>query len=789
MAVAASEWRRHARSLLTLGLIGGLFGGLVVAGAALARRTDSAPNRLLQATNAGNVHVRVFGADASADDILGLPPVRLGLAAGVTVGRIEGLGVVQYAGVLAPTDRSELLTPVVVDGRTPDPDRADEVLVTEQLAERAGFRTGDVLQLSMLTADEIFQFDTGFGEPDGPRLDLTIVGIGRVPPGIFDGSPILATPAFAATYSDLFAGLDLYLDVPGGAVGAADLNVALDELVQSFADDAPGAPDGGDDFSPVSTDDPRAGTRSLIESSRVLVGGLLAAAAAAAVAVMVALAQAWSRQHGASAEAQAVERALGMTTVERVVARTLPAVAVGLLAGVVAMVVALLGGFLQPSGALRRVEPDPGWRPDAMIAALGAITVAVIMIATAAATAWSAGRVRGERVRSRRAPGTSLLPQRHGWPLAGTLFALSAPGSGRRATMRLSLIAGTVGVAGVVGASTFDASLDRLVTTPTRYGWHGDLVVVDINDGVLDELLSDDRFDAVADINSGTVTVDGTFAQGYSVHARRGVIGWEVLSGRGPSSSNEVMIGSVLADRLEVQVGDVVAIGDAGPAGAGAGGPDAVGAASMTVVGLGIGPTLSGEELGSSALFSVEGMAVASPIGNFREAMVRTAPDADPTVVADELGGTFELQVRELPQEIRDVADLGALPLTFGAFLAALATVALAHALVVTVRERANDLAVLRTLGATRRQTALTVVTMSVATAGLATVIGIPLGWAVARLVWSSLASSIGVADDVVVPGDMVVVAAGAIVLSVLVALLPAGRVARADAGRALHTE
>ena len=63
------------------------------------------------------------------------------------------------------------------------------------------------------------------------------------------------------------------------------------------------------DFPPLQIDSPRAKTDDLIHSSRVLVGGLLAAVLIATLAVGAALAQAWARHHGQGVAKQAVEKA------------------------------------------------------------------------------------------------------------------------------------------------------------------------------------------------------------------------------------------------------------------------------------------------------------------------------------------------------------------------------------------------------------------------------------------------------------------------------------------------
>ncbi|MGH9178274.1 MAG: hypothetical protein ACRD0N_06945 [Acidimicrobiales bacterium] len=54
----------------------------------------------------------------------------------------------------------------------------------------------------MLMPDEVLQIATGFGEPDGPAVELRITGLVRVPGPAIEPPPILASPAFATRYAE-----------------------------------------------------------------------------------------------------------------------------------------------------------------------------------------------------------------------------------------------------------------------------------------------------------------------------------------------------------------------------------------------------------------------------------------------------------------------------------------------------------------------------------------------------------------------------------------------------------
>src|SRR5690606_9573643 len=100
-----------------------------------------------------------------------------------------------------------------------------------------------------------------------------------------------------------------------------------------------------------------------------------------------------------------------------------------------------------------------------------------------------------------------------------------------------------------------------------------------------------------------------------------------------------------------------------------------------------------------------------------------------------------------------------------------------------------RDLAVLRAIGATPAEAAGAIVAMALTTASVGVVVGVPLGWATARLVWGEVARSTAVAPDVVVPVAVAVVVVAALVGAGLLALVPARSVARQRPAPLLRAE
>jgi ABC-type lipoprotein release transport system permease subunit len=96
-------------------------------------------------------------------------------------------------------------------------------------------------------------------------------------------------------------------------------------------------------------------------------------------------------------------------------------------------------------------------------------------------------------------------------------------------------------------------------------------------------------------------------------------------------------------------------------------------------------------------------------------------------------------EVRELPTELRSVRTL---PMVMAGFLALLAVGAVGHALATAVRRRNHDIAVLRALGMTRRQSRITVITQAMVVSLVGLAVGVPLGIALSRTIWRYVADT-----------------------------------------------
>jgi ABC-type antimicrobial peptide transport system permease subunit len=142
------------------------------------------------------------------------------------------------------------------------------------------------------------------------------------------------------------------------------------------------------------------------------------------------------------------------------------------------------------------------------------------------------------------------------------------------------------------------------------------------------------------------------------------------------------------------------------------------------------------------------------------------------------------------PRELEDLADVQDLPSALAAILGVLAFATLAHTLLTSIRRRRRDLAVLKTIGFTRRQVALAVVWHASTLAVIALVIGLPVGLLAGRRVWDAFAEGLGAVPEATFPTIVVLLAVpAALLLANAIASVPAVLAGRTRAAVALRTE
>jgi putative ABC transport system permease protein len=174
---------------------------------------------------------------------------------------------------------------------------------------------------------------------------------------------------------------------------------------------------------------------------------------------------------------------------------------------------------------------------------------------------------------------------------------------------------------------------------------------------------------------------------------------------------------------------------------------------------------------------------------------VKVKPGTDSRELAASLvaasNGIFDLEV--LDDTIADIrADFRSVLIAMNAVLFVIAGLNLLASLLLAIRERHRDFAVLKTVGFTPGQIATSVLTASVVLALVALAIGLPLGLVIARVVFDLLSSAAGIGTGVgVMPGPLWLapLIPGAILIAVLATVLPALRASQVKVAEALRYE
>ena len=760
--VGRSHLRRHWRSILLLGLVAGLVGGVATASFAGARRTATAYDRLVEASDQPDVYLQLLEADPSlVADVLAAPSVDRAFDSLYVVGRhAEAPNVVLFP-VQAPATR--MPDAVLRRGRLADPAAVDEVVVSERVAGYMGVDVGGVWPYQALTHAEFADLlrDRWEGAASGLRVDLRVVGIARTPTDAsMSEFPFLhGTPAL---HDALDGGPGANHGVWVHLAAGADLDDLLADVPALAAAVEEGA------ALPIDFGQER---RPLDRGVAVLVAGLAAFGAVSAGAGAVVVGQAVARTAQRTAADRRVLCDVGLPRAAAVRA-TLAAGALAVaVAAVTTVVVAIAGSHWTPVGVTRGIEPDPGVEVHLPIVASGAaLTVALLVVLGLAAGLRSSAPDRAP-VRVAAVPRLAGL----GAGPVPSIGAVLAFGRGaRRAGADRTAFAGVIAaVCGVVAVLVFSSSLDRLVEDTARWGWTADQdveVPAPVRDRTYAALDEATEVVAYAELRGSTAVVEGRVVDAYWLGARKGHIAPAVLEGRVPASPVEVALGPSLLEDLGAGIGDEVLVD---------GEPRQV-----------VGSTLPFGRSDRSSVTS--GVLVGAPLEGdmvFTTALVRFADGVDQQATAQRLYGDLEYDAPDPPVDVINLGELRPLPTALAGVLTLVGLVALAQvALGIAGRSR-TDLAVLRALGMSRRGAGRTVLVATALVGAVALVLGGTLGLVAGRLSWGAVAATTDLATDALVPATVGLVVA-AVAVAVALAGAMAGRVAvRRPPGSVLRSE
>jgi hypothetical protein len=249
-----------------------------------------------------------------------------------------------------------------------------------------------------------------------------------------------------------------------------------------------------------------------------------------------------------------------------------------------------------------------------------------------------------------------------------------------------TLAAATLAVAVTVVALTFAGSLHHLLTTPALYGqsWDFETEAGDALKGpVLRQLRSDPAIAGIATGAVSPVEIGSHEVAAYGFDDVAGAVPPVLLAGRAPRGQDETALGTKTMDQFHLHLGDAVRV-HSGASGA-----------RLRIVGTVVLPTTKFNKLGEGALFSFAVLHRIQPGTPASSVEIRLAPGADRSAVLARLGRTFDGTTAVRPTEVGDFGGVEAMPFLIALVFGAAAAAALAHALLVSIRRRRRDLAVL----------------------------------------------------------------------------------------------
>jgi putative ABC transport system permease protein len=653
---------------------------------------------------------------------------------------------------MGAADRPAIGKPLLRGGRWMRTGATDEAVVDRAFALEEGLSSGDELTLTS----------------GGHSLTVTIVGQALNLRDTFypDGdATVWLDPAG-------FRALD-----PADAGRSMFLRLKDPDAVERFVTEVPGQV-GTNDWIDTRTDVLRA--NSIFATFLQVLGVFVMVAASIVVAGSVAT------------RVLARRRDIGLLKAVGVTPRQVTAAVVLAHAAVAAVGVLLgwvLGGLLSGSLQLQVAEvlgsAGPVFDPSALVIAL--VVVEVLVVVATLLPAWRAGRVpttvalapvpptRGHRSR------LAALGERLG---LGPVAAAGLRDSfARPARSMLTALALAVAVVAVVVTSGFSRTIDGVFATPAMTGEPEEVNVYPADSASPDAVTQ--ALASTPGVRSWFTETDFNAALGDEQVLANAVgediahAGFVVRKGRMIAGPGEAVTGYGFLRRFGLHVGDTFTITVADHP------------FELRIVGW----YSETEEAGEMLMFPWADVTAADPSARPTSYKLRLDEGASRTEVAAALGTRLGGQARVEAVSRADPAELD--PFRFSVDLISglviiVALANLASTLVLVVRERSRDLAVLRAVGFTPRQAISVVAIGGVTLAVLASLIGVPLGWWLSNAANNGVGSEIGMGPGIAVAPSWTLVAVLvplALLVTAGLAVLAARRAATQDVAKLVRYE
>ncbi|MGC2485289.1 MAG: FtsX-like permease family protein [Acidimicrobiales bacterium] len=826
---ARPAWFRLARrrggertSLIALTLALGVLGGVGMASLAGARATDNSYTMLLARSNPSAVSLSIPGPISTkvfskipgiahvgvADLTLGAIP--LGANGAPKLGSGNAIPEAGLDGEFFTQDRVS-----VIQGRLANPHVANEFMTTA-LAERLmGWHVGSVIKMGVYSSSQLGS--KGFGTAAVPPKKILYEHlVGTI---VFDSAVVQDSVDQLPTY---------YVLTPAAAKGltSGPQYVQYNFELQPSANEATVARDIIRAVPPGQTYTFYHLTETEGEVNRSVRPIALALGVFGALALLAALLvglQMIARRLSAQRRDEEIMRALGANRVALILDAVLGPVLATVAGIVVALALATGVSSLTLFGPVRPLL-HVGTNFNASILLSAAAILFVILAAATFVVAVRLAPGGRARVMTRGRSRVVGLATSAGLPASaatGVAFAFES-GFTRRSVPVRSVLAGIIVAVTLVATTlTFAGGLSALISRPSLYGWNWSYVLASSNEvpsSSVAVLKHHSRDVAFTGVNFADVQIDGVTVPVLLTGANAAV-NPPLLSGHELSSAKQVVLGAATLAALHKRVGETVVVSY----GAKRDYPAYLPPTTATIVGsvtlpaLGQSGTLH-PSMGVGAILDVhaEPPALQKAIrsqellpGNDME-FVRFRPgvthqeglaivtkaaragDAQYAALPHDAGGGDGVSVLgvQYPAEIINYRSMGKTPLWLALAFALGMTIAFGLTITSSVRSRRRDLALLKTLGFTRRQMRSCIAWQASASVATGVIVGIPLGILLGRELWILFARQIYAVPFAAIPTvSLVVLGLGALVLANLVALIPEHLAARTPAGVALRSE
>jgi ABC-type antimicrobial peptide transport system permease subunit len=679
----------------------------------------------------------------------------------------------------------------VVEGRLPDPARADEVAVPVATAKSLRSRVGGTITLTLVK--------DAFTSPKPTPVTFKVTGIiavpGEFPPESDLGPPLPhLTPAFYESHKSW--GKFPYTQVRLNR-GSADLP-AFRAALTSLA---------GGNKSVIGYTQ-AALTRNVTRSFHLQAVALELFALCLAIVATLVIGQTLGRQALSEGVEYPALRALGMTRQQLFglgVIRAALVAAVGIL---LAIPIAFALSPLAPRGLARAAEPNPGVHFDVFAILGGAGIAFVVLVVVALIPASRAaklaerdevfGRAESGAERTSRTVEAITRAGASAPAVVGMRLALE-PGRGRTAVpVRTTIVGVVLAIAALTITLSFGASLRYLLDNPRTYGlrWDGTVLFEDDEttnqryDAAIKIARADPSVAAAGQVGVGApFIVDGVQADGMGLPVGDNTFEPPVVEGRVPTKPGEIALGPKTLRRIHKSVGDVVQLSVVG-----------VEPRPFVVVGKMIIPTVGHTaNLGEGSFVTPDTVKIFFPDFNLVDLRDEFAVRLKPGVEALRVLKRLEARLKEFgasvspPSTPGDLLNFGRsanLPYILSGLLGLLGLATLAHALITSINRRRRDLAICKTLGFTRREVARTVAWQSSTFIVISLTLGLLFGTIIGRWLWGAYATQLGVLSVPRVPTlAIILIVPIAAVLANGLALWPARSAARTRPALVLRTE